>query len=209
LGPLALAACSGTGDDTAGVASLEGEVAAAEAGADSKTADDAAPTLEETEARMLEFASCMRAEGIDIGDPVVDADGNVTFGGFGPGARGGDPDGGGPPEGIRAAFDSCGGLLDGLQLGGRRGDIDQTELQDTLLEFAQCMRDEGADMDDPDFSNFGQPGEGGGPAAGGGPFGALDRDDPAVQAATDVCDDLLAGIGRGPGAGAPPAGGGA
>jgi hypothetical protein len=212
LPPLVLAACSGGDDDTTGVASLEDEVAATTATVDDGADDtddvddtDDSPTIENTEAQMLEFSSCMRDAGVDIGDPVVDADGNVTFGGFRPGAGGG-ADGEGRPDDVREAFDTCGEFLDGVQLGGPGGGADRTELQDTLLEFAQCMRDEGVDMDDPDFSSFGEPGQGDTPGPIGGLFSMLNSDDPDVQAATEICGDLLAGFG--PGAGRPPFGGG-
>ena len=74
------------------------------------------------------------------------------------------------------------------------------------------MRSNGYEMDDPDFSNFGQPGQGGG--GGGGIFGPIDQEDPEFQAANEQCEDLLAGFrgggaGGGPGRGAPPAGDGA
>ena len=54
------------------------------------------------------------------------------------------------PKGIREAFEECGDLLDGLNLGFQ--DRDLTEFQDTFLECcAECMRDNGIEMDDPDF----------------------------------------------------------
>ena len=109
----------------------------------------------------------------------------------------------GPPEGFQDAFDVCGDLLEDLQLGFAGGD--QTEFQDQILEFAQCMRDNGYDMDDPDFSAFapGGGGDGQGPGAGGGPFGDIDFDDPDFQAAQEACADILAGFGPGVGGGAP------
>lgn len=197
-------ACSGGDAEADGVATLEqdAEVAITDSTDDQPT-DDGTPSDSDTETQMLEFAACMRDEGVDIGDPVVDADGNVTFGNLAPGAGGG----GGRPEGLREGFDACGDLLDGVQLGGRGGpggDVDQTERQDAQLEFTQCLRDEGVDVDDPDFSEPGQPGEGDGPR---GPLQDLDRSDPAVEAAMDACGDLLTGFGPGGGpGGAPPAG---
>ena len=104
------------------------------------------------------------------------------------------------PKGIREAFEDCGDLLDGLNLGFQ--DRDLTEFEDTFLEFAQCMRENGIDMDDPDFSNFGPGGggDGGGDAPGGrggGLFGGdLDFNDPAFQEALETCRDVLAGFGR-------------
>jgi hypothetical protein len=178
---------------------------------------------QDVEARMLDFAQCMRDNGVDMEDPEVDADGNVTFGGFGGGPSGppgtADDGGGGaagPPDGVREAFEACGDLIEGIQLGGGRGGFDPTALQDQLVEFAQCMRDHGVQMDDP---QLGGPPAGGstdgsqprpGPN-GGGPFGDLDQDDPEVQAAMDACSDLLGDFGPGgrPGGGGPAGNGGA
>ena len=153
------------------------------------------------EERLLRFADCMRENGVDFPDPVVEADGSVQFG-FRPGAGGGgrlqelarDPD-------LPAAREACEGLLEGLSFGPGSGNFDTTELQDTLLEFARCMRAKGVDMGDPDLSNFGPGGDDDGP--GGGPFGgAIDFGDPDVAAALAVCQEEVnigrfAGGGRG------------
>lgn len=188
---LLLVACGGGGDDdaTAGVASLDET--------ETTTESSVAPAAVEadTEEQLLEFAQCMRDQGIDMEDPTVDANGNIGFGGFG----GGD---GPPPEGIREAALECEDFLDGLQLFGR--DFDLTELEDTVLEFAQCMRDNGYDMPDPDFSSFAQPpadGEGGEGGRAVGPFGDIDFTDPDFVAAQEACEDILAEFGRGPGTG--------
>ena len=153
------------------------------------------------EERLLRFADCMREHGVDFPDPIVEADGTVQFG-FRPGAGGGgrlqelgrDPD-------LPAARQACEDLLEGLSFGPGSGNFDTTELQDTLLEFARCMRANGVDMGDPDLSNFGPGGEDDGP--GGGPFGgAVDFRDPDVVAALEVCQEEVnigrfAGGGRG------------
>ena len=154
------------------------------------------------EERLLAFAECMRVNGVDFPDPVVEADGTVTFG-FRPGGGGGglqrlgeigrDPD-------LPAARDMCAGMLEGLAFGPGQGGFDLIELQDRLLEFARCMRENGVDMGDPDLSRFvpganddGQPG---------GPFGVIDLDDPDFSTAFAVCQQQL------PQAGGPRFGGG-
>lgn len=186
---VALAACSGPASGT-GVASLEDVSASTTATSGSEADADL-----DVEAQMLSFAQCMRDEGVDMEDPTVDADGNLGFGAFrGPGQDGEQT---GPPEGFREAIDQCRPMLEGLELGFGQGD--ETELQDTLLEYAQCMRDNGYAMDDPDLSNFG-PGsgdEGGERGPGGGPFGDVDFDDPAFQTAQSACEDVLGGFGPG------------
>ena len=192
---LMLGACSGDSTEE-GVASLEvtettASTADTKAGADSDTAAaviaDDVPTEVDQEQVMLAFAACMRENGVEIEDPTVDADGNVGFGRL-RSAIEGDVD----PEAIEAAREACEGELEGVALRSG-GDRDRTAEQDVFLEFASCMRDNGFDMPDPDFSNTGPGSEGGG--GGVGPFGELDRNDPDFVAAIPACQDILSGTG--------------
>jgi len=189
LGLLA-AACSGSDSDS-GVASLETTPESVQN--EQQPSDEAAaeePASDEE--AILAFAACLRDEGLDVEDPTVDADGNLR-----------------PPrprdigeldrEMMRTAMEACSEYLENVAFG--LDGEDQTERQDQLLEYASCMRDNGYDMPDPDFSTMGNPGQ-----SGGGPFGALDRDDPAFQTAQEACADIFGADGRVPGAG--PGGGG-
>jgi hypothetical protein len=180
------AACSGDDSDSQ-VASVDSEEAAETDGEVNGASDS-----EVTEDEMLEYTECLRGQGLDVEDPVVDADGNVSFGGFGGGVTPGSAEFTALMEQLQDAQEAC-GEPPGGGFAGRTGD-DQTELQDTMLEFARCMRDNGYDMPDPDFSGLdsGTPGEGGGPFG-----GEVDRDDPAFQEAFEACGDLLAGFGPG------------
>ena len=184
-----VAACGGSSASDDGVASLE------ESASDTTIAA-AVDDEVDVEQALLDFAACMRGHGIDIEDPTVDADGNVQFGRIGAGQGQGselDID----RETIRTAREECGEYLESVTLG-FRGGID-ADFQDTMYEYAQCMRDNGVDMDDPDFSSFGpgaEPGEDGEPQARR-PFGDIDPDDPAFQAAQEACGDILAGFGPG------------
>jgi hypothetical protein len=182
-------ACGGDAS-TDGVATLSEAVTTT-----GPTADIDVPTNEEA---LLAFTACLRENGVDIDDPTVDVDGNVRLNA--PARQGGreGPDGN---EDFRQARQACADLLSDVALGSGR-DADRTELEDDLVTFAGCMRDNGYDMPDPDFSSFG-PGSGGG-----GPFGEIDQDDPAFQAASDACADILAGFGPGPGGGRRGGGGG-
>ncbi|MBK5266518.1 MAG: hypothetical protein JJE47_03720 [Acidimicrobiia bacterium] len=184
-------ACGGSASGS-GVATLEDTTATTTISGNGSTLDSQV----DTETQMLAFAQCMRDEGVDMEDPTVDADGNLGFGGFrGPAQNGGTD---GPPDGFRTALDACRPMLEGLELG--FGQRDQTEFQDTLLEFAQCMRDSGYPMDDPDLSTFGPAnGNEGGPGQRGGPFGDVDFEDPVFQEAQAVCGDILGGFGPGGG----------
>ena len=91
-------------------------------------------------------------------------------------------------EAAQAARETCSGLLEGVTLGLGRGDF--TEIQDRLLEFATCMRENGYDMPDPDFGNL-QPRGGEGDGQFTGPFGEIDPEDPSFVVASEACSDVL------------------
>ena len=162
---LATAACSGDTAVSTDVASLEAEPA---------ETTEAGPLedLVELERALFDLSACMRDEGIDVGDPTVDADGNVLLG---------TPPGGESITDHGALMDAyavCGDLIGGRSLG--HGDADRTAVHDRLVEFASCVRDNGYDVSDPDFSN-----------SDGELFPGLDEDDPDFQAAQAVCEELL------------------
>ena len=95
---------------------------------------------------------------------------------------------GSTPDEIRtnlsSAMDACSEFLEGVNFGG--GQLpDLVELQDTFLEFATCMRDNGYDMPNPDFTSDG--------------FGGLfelgeniDPNDPEFVAAMAQCQSIFA-----------------
>ena len=178
-----LAACSG--DAATQVASLDG------APTDTVTVDDDATDAQSDEDGILAFAACMRDNGLEeFEDPDIDADGGLTFG-----FRGLVEDGEVDRDTVRTAMEACRIHLEGLSFAA--SDIDRTEIEDQMFEFAACMRDNGMDMPDPDFS--GTPGEGG---RGTGPFTELDPDDPQFQEAMEACGDIFeGGFPVGPGAG--------
>ena len=145
-----------------------------------------------TEEAVLAFAACMRDNGIeDFPDPEIADDGSVAFG-LGGGGQVGDVD----REALRTARNACSDLLEQAGIGPGAGD--RTEIEDQLVEFAACLRDNGLDVPDPDFSR--QPG------AGGVFGGTLDPSDPDTAAALESCQDLFGGR---IGAGAARGGGGA
>lgn len=185
---LVLAACSGS---DAGVASLEDS--------NDPVVEEQAATDDEhpAEDAILGFAQCMRDNGIeDFEDPDFMADGSLDF------RRGQGQLGTVDPEAMRRAFEACQEHLEGLAFG--PGSFDRSELEDSLIEFAACMRDPERgnlpDFPDPDLSSL-EPGIG----PGGGPFGGeFDFQDPAVQKALEACQDVFGGFrfggpGRGPG----------
>ena len=163
---LALAACGGSSSSGAEVAKLD----------DARTATgEAAATAEapaDFEEAVLAFTRCLREEGLDVEDPdFTDGAGGLLRGQLDPS----DPD-------VEAAMEECRPLMEAARP--QRGGESREALEDAFLEYARCMRDEGIDMPDPDFSGGGAPG-------GGGFFEGLDRDDPDFQAADGVCRDLL------------------
>ena len=143
------------------------------------TPDTTSPV--DTQDALLQYAACMRENGVDMADPTFDADGNPTGGGFGPGS-GIDP----RSDEFQTAQTACGDLLQGVQLGGRgRNGVDREQIQNSLNDFTACLRDEGLQVDD---ITFGPPGGGNGNAQ------APDGSIPAGAA------------GQGPGFGPPPDG---
>ena len=182
---LAIAACGS--DSGSEVASLE----------DTSAVETEEPTSDELDAdaeeAILAFSQCMRDNGVpEFPDPELDAEGNFrVFGGGGPGALGVDQ------ETIQAAQEECFPLIEGILQNFVGQDV--SELEDTFLEFAECMREQGIDMPDPDFSG------GFGRGAGGraGILGDIDPEDPEFQAAAQECQGIFEGrlgLGRpGPG----------
>ena len=189
---LLVAACGGS--DSEGVASLD----ATETTTAQDVSVDAAVSDEDA---LLEFSACLRENGIeDFEDPTINADGVPEFNLR---SLGGEHD----REEMQAAFEACQDDLEGIAFG--PGSVDLTEMEDTLVEFSACMRDNGYDMPDPDLSNFGSGGTGGGGEGGegGGLFGGeLDRDDPDFISAMGECQYLFENLSFGRGGG--PAGGG-
>ena len=143
---LLASACSEDGGPSQ-IASLETDSADTSKQAET---DDVDP-LVETEAAMLDFAQCLREQGFDVGDPTVDADGNVQL----PPIKitstvyGDDPEEGMADLNERMA--SCEDHLEGVVMTGDSSGA--SGFEDTLLEYTQCMRANGYDMPDPDLSS--------------------------------------------------------
>lgn len=146
----ALAGCDGSSESAGGIATLDGatdEVAVEEFEIDQADA-------------VLAFVACMRDAGVEMDDPTFDAEGNVE-GGFGLLQAGGGRGGG--DEETQTATASCSDLLEGVTLGGNnRSGFDTSTIEDALLDYTSCLREEGQNVDDISFG-FG----GGGGAPGG------------------------------------------
>ena len=170
---LALAACGGSpeGDQ---VASLGGD------GVTATTSGAADASDKDPQQQALEFARCMRGQGIDMPDPKVDEQGRVQIrigADGGPGKGGARPD----PKKLEAAQKACGGLFGG---GDGSGQID-AKAKDAMVDYARCMRAEGVEMPDPS-------GDGLLLRRGEGP----DPESAEFQAADKACTHHLANLGR-------------
>lgn len=177
LGVLAVlvTACGSSGADDNGVASIEDLSVV--------TTATTAPSAENggsDEENVLAFSACMRDGGVDFPDPVVDSEGNV---GFDLTAM---RDLGEVDEAeLEAAFEQCAQYLEGVNFGFER--VFETEFQDEVVVFAGCMRENGIDMPDPDFSGIME----GRPLF---PGWEPELDDPDFEVAFEACEDLLPGI---------------
>jgi hypothetical protein len=164
-----LAACSGGGAAPSGVATLEDPAASAAPDASSSPAASVAP-----EDAMLAFAKCMREHGVDMPDPVVNADGGMTVQVGGPDSKPMDV------KAMQAADEACKHLMPTRPDGGPSQMT--PEQQDAMLDFAKCMREHGVDMPDPEF------GTGGGIMIGG---DGIAFDSPTFKAADEACRSIM------------------
>lgn len=176
------AAAAETSTDGTDGGAADGDDGETETGGETDEGAATAAPANGDEEQALAFAQCMRDNGVDMADPTVNADGSIDlFGGQGPGGADGLSD----TE--QAAFEACGDVLEGASFLPGGGDL--TEIEDQLLKIAQCFRDQGLDVDDPDLANF-APGNGAGT-----PFGPdFDPTSPEAQAAIEACGDLIAGF---------------
>jgi hypothetical protein len=75
--------------------------------------------------------------------------------------------------------------------GGQGGRAADTELQDALLDFAECMREHGIDMDDPQIGDGGMVIIRGGPGRDGGDGPPSEAEQEEMEAADEACGPIL------------------
>ena len=97
------------------------------------------------------FAECLRTEGMKVPDPELNADGTVNMTGFRQSLIN-DPNFNFQNPNTRQSMQKCVPLLQNASFAGQGSQEDEIELQDNLLEIAQCLRDAGIDAKDPDIS---------------------------------------------------------
>ena len=128
-------ACTIGGEEPQGVVTIESTTAT--------TVVDEETTFEEG---VLEFAQCMREEGVNFPDPTFDIDGNPQFDNLEIENE----------EEFESAFEKCEDILRNALP--EQFDLDpevEAALVDASLEFSQCMRDQGIDFPDPKPGEFG------------------------------------------------------
>jgi len=92
------------------------------------------------EAKVMAFTQCLRDQGIEVLDPVVDADGNVQK-----------PE---PAEGIEvskeqwiAAMETCDEMIEGVTWTKKR--VDRSAQVDHWYQIATCLNEKGYDVGEP------------------------------------------------------------
>lgn len=100
--------------------------------------DGGATAPDDEKAKALKYAQCMRDNGVDMPDPTFGEDGSIRMGTM---ALGKDDD----PTVFTAATEACKEFRSSS-----RFDPDDPKLKEERLEFAQCMREHGVDVSDPD-----------------------------------------------------------
>jgi hypothetical protein len=114
----------------------------------------------------LEFTECLRAHGVEVEDPK-------------PGQHNIEVPGDGDPA-TKAALAACNGKLDGA--GQELSSSEADEFREGALALAQCFREEGVEMGDPEFL---------GPGKFHLDIAGIDTESPAFEAAREACDDKL------------------
>ena len=189
-----LAACGSATADDREVASLSTTAvgnATDDTGVVSEDATDTTAVTDPNEAA-LQFAKCMREQGIDMPDPQFSTDGGAVGGVLvqigGPGDEPGERL---DPKEMEAANKECQHFMEDAAAGfDPPSEEDLKKMQEDALEFSKCMRDHGIDMPDPQFST-----DGGGfsISVGVGAEGdsqdapVIDFDDDEFQAASEAC----------------------
>ena len=169
--------CGSTSSDD-GVAALD-DAAATTSESDDGTESESDDEEQDPQEAALEWAKCMRENGIDVPDPEVDENGRVRVTVQARRAAEGVRD-----DAFEKAQEEC-----GTPFGGdgppQLSEAEREQMQETMLEFAACMREHGVDMPDPDFSG------GGGRMLFRQGAGGVDPDSTTFQKAQKACQEIL------------------
>ena len=170
---LSLAACGGHGTKP-GVAT---------AGGGATKTSGATPTASvDQQTAMLNYARCMRDHGVNMADPETAGGGGLTI-----------AISGGPVNEaqMKAAEEACRQYMPN---GGAPPSMSPEQVEQ-MRKFAQCMRDHGVQMADPDPNNGGiSVGKGAAPGPSDNPSGGMKAgppNDPNFKAAEEACKSFL------------------
>jgi hypothetical protein len=165
---VALSGCSGSGKNNAGVASLSGAGSGAGSGSPTTVAGGGKSVAQ----LYHQWADCMRQHGMQMNDPVVDAQGqiNVDIQGVN-------------QDTFQTANDACKALHTAAQNAARGGKPVEKPDPAKMLNFAKCMRAHGL----PDFPDP----TGGGLQIRSSPGSDLSPDNPTFQNAQKACQSII------------------
>jgi hypothetical protein len=105
------------------------------------------PAADKNKQALLDYAKCMRENGIDMPDPQFDG-GRVTMRAGGPGQKM-------DPDKMRVAEQACAKYQEAIEPP-EMSDEDRAEFKKAALENARCMRENGVpDFPDPSFDENG------------------------------------------------------
>ncbi|WP_370614649.1 hypothetical protein [Mumia sp. Pv 4-285] len=165
---LVLGACGGSAGGDDGIATADGGTSEPNEDADGNNGKSDNDKSDDEKA--LEFAACMRENGVPMEDPKPSEDGK------GPRITIKSEKGSGPSQAtVEKAMEACRKLAPG---DGRPHKPTEEQLE-KMREFAACMREHGVDMPDP--------------KADGGPMLQRFEDDESTRKAMEACADLQPG----------------
>jgi hypothetical protein len=101
---------------------------------------DAEEKVIDDEALVMEFAQCLRDEGMEITDPTVDTDGNIQMPELVEGATA-------TKDEWIAAYEVCGEIIENITF--EEKEVDRSAQLEEYLEIAACMSEAGFDIGEP------------------------------------------------------------
>lgn len=100
----------------------------------------------------ISFVDCMRSEGFNVSDPTLNADGTVDLSEIRKSIAQ-NPDFDFRDSKTLNSLDKCLPILEDATFSQIPSQEDEIEFQDNLLSFAECIRSQGIEIPDPDFSD--------------------------------------------------------
>ncbi|HMG40525.1 MAG TPA: hypothetical protein VK611_04320 [Acidimicrobiales bacterium] len=179
-------------DDDDGVASIDGSDGAEDGDDSSSDGSGGNGRVDDSEFQdaMLEYAACMRDHGVDMPDPEFNGEGGVAINA---GPATGDREA--AEETMEAADEACQPIMEDVMPDIQLSPEEQAQMQDEQRAVAQCMRDKGWDMPDPQVGDDGSVRVEGGPGGNGRAMSPENQEDNLAD--MEACQEEL-GIEGGP-----------